>query len=340
MLSVVSPIPSSHFKEWFYDHVVSIHLEGVARVQRAWSGLNKHTIERPYPRLSLKERAISLITGLILCLPLFNIIVWRGLEAFGKVVILAPPYIPNRPLEEAAPEQPAFSPILEVEEQVSAPEAVAAIQEPPPPLSSRDFQYTEETNGTTLVSDWKVETFNNRVEYTRKAPPENPTQPEVRSLSKAICDLNGQMVDFDYVSGNKEDHFHARMNGREIKAIGKKGKVVKEKDYVLPGHYPWIQQPTLGFKNFILSSEQKLDFLGINPKDFSLVHVVATKKNEEEVPGFGKLLRMELRLTGLLSWFWKAELWFDAATGEMKQMRSNSGPGTHLTLTRLVQSNP
>ena len=68
-------------KEWTHTHLLEPFLEGSERLNRAWQGVDFHSLgQKP---LSLKDRVISLLVGTILMIPLINVIIWVTWETFG-----------------------------------------------------------------------------------------------------------------------------------------------------------------------------------------------------------------------------------------------------------------
>ncbi len=120
---------------------------------------------------------------------------------------------------------------------------------------------------------------------------------------------------------------------------GKNGNESIDKKLVLEKDYPWIQQVTFGFKNFALCKEETvLDFYGIRPDTLGIAHLKATKKGEEELPPFGKMVKLEIRLAGFLfQYIFKAELWLDPQSGVLKKIDFSS-PFTPKSVTEFVQN--
>ncbi len=109
--------------------------------------------------------------------------------------------------------------------------------------------------------------------------------------------------------------------------IAKNGQVEK-KTFAFEEDIPWIQQPTLGFKNFILSGKSEMSFYGVLPKNpFFLgakpplfMKATAKKLGEEKVPGQGKLMKVKVVSNwGLPYNLKKGELWFEPATGILRK---------------------
>lgn len=336
MVSLICPMNSSEFKEWFHYNVKCPHYEGLARIKRAWSGVNVHSIYRP--SLSLKNRVIALLTGLFLLLiPLFNLLVWKGWETFGKPEILAPPYAPRNGSVEIKVEE--LAPVIqESVEDLALPEPLAPTPvADAPPLFIEEFIGTEVTGEETIQANWKLEHYPNHIHITRDSP---------KDRSEATYDKHWNLHDLKYHEKNldpeKDDpkipgHAHAKLKDRILHVEGKKRgeeEAVQEKDFILGDDHPWIQQPTWGFKTFAADPKKThIEFHAINPKDFTLIRCTAKKTGME-----GDLLRMTAS-PNWLSLLVKGTLWFTKkGKGEISQM--NTRFFATITETKLVQNNP
>ena len=77
--------------EWLHQYLIEPYLEGIERLNRAWRGVELYRI-KPVA-LSLKERVISLITGIALTFfPLVNTVIWMAWQTFGTPEILSDPF--------------------------------------------------------------------------------------------------------------------------------------------------------------------------------------------------------------------------------------------------------
>ena len=77
-------------REWFYALIIQPYKEGVERINLFFSGVNPLTFE--LHKLTLKERVISLISGILLMVPLINTIVWITMQTFGHPQFLSDPF--------------------------------------------------------------------------------------------------------------------------------------------------------------------------------------------------------------------------------------------------------
>lgn len=89
MLEAITPVNP----EWIHEHLIQSPLEGAERINRAWQGIDTHSLNRT--PLSIKERVISLIVGIALMLPFVNTIIWIAWQTFGKPERLSDPFSPE-----------------------------------------------------------------------------------------------------------------------------------------------------------------------------------------------------------------------------------------------------
>src|SRR5579872_5216093 len=76
-----------------YTFVVQPYLEGTERLNRAWQGVDFHSLMPA--KFSLKERVVFLLSGICLVFfPLINSIIWLAWKTFGNPETLSDPYIP------------------------------------------------------------------------------------------------------------------------------------------------------------------------------------------------------------------------------------------------------
>lgn len=76
---------------------------------------------------------------------------------------------------------------------------------------------------------------------------------------------------------------------------------------------PWYQTLSLSLRHFLKTEQGKLDFWVIRPTDLSVHKLRAIRKKPEELVIDGKQMtasKVEIRLTGAGSFFWKSHYWF------------------------------
>ena len=323
MVSAVSPLG----RDWIYGLLIQPYKEGSERINRAFAGVDFLTLElRP---LSFKERAVSLLTGIVLMTPLINSIVWFAMQTFGAPDSLTDPYIP--PEEEPPPPGPL--PIAELEVPPALEEVPVALAPSPPLPPTKRFEYMERVGDCEEVCRWKVEEFPDFTSTTKESDAE-----------LVICRyaMDGYIQDYHF---NYQDHsaeFRVQKEEKVLRAMGKKGDKVEERVHHLKDSIPWIQQLTVGLKPFLDSSDEKLEFCIVNPKDLNVYKLLAEKRKTEHVPGYGDLKRVDVR-SG--SFFYNllglgGKLWFDPLTGELKKMFSSADPREHPMVTEWLQSGP
>ena len=103
----------------------------------------------------------------------------------------------------------------------------------------------------------------------------------------------------------------------------------------------WYQPIGISFFDFILSNEEKRDFMFINPNNLNPVHMTITKMETETITIRGEAIeaiRAELRMTGFLAPFWVGNYWFSPDSGIILQYKGDTGPGSadvHMELTNI-----
>jgi len=324
-------------KEWFYEYFLRTHLEGIERLKRAWKGINFHSIYRN--QLTWKERAIEVLTGVILTIfPFINLVIWKFWETFGNPEILTEPYragedapprlypIPLPPIQIQVPEPTIVAKTVAL---TPPPQAAAPIAEAGPQPRIETMQYTDKIRGKIYPSDWILEFFPDMT-LIFKVGEENKITTRY--------DTNWHLQEYDYVAPDG-GHLHAKLEGRILNIVGFTAEGVRrEAHHELKKDYPWVQQVTFDLINFVRSTDQTFHFYGLNPKEFTMMEVNAKKIRIEEVEGFGRLLKVEVRLAGFLSFIWRAEIWLDPETGILQKMLSSPGPFAPVTETLHVQN--
>lgn len=332
MASLTCPINSGHLRLWLHENLIRPQNEGIERVKRAWHGVDFHCIYNS--KLSLKDRAISFLIGLFLLIPLFNSLVWKGMETFGKPEILSPPPyfqknldVSNSNIEIVQPPSiPLLHPSTPTPFSPISPKARVVPVQANNEVRIEPIRYSETTEKVTTYSDWVLTHGSNGLAATRDSSNDH---------SEIRYNPNGDMEDYQYISHNGQIRFHAKLSGRSLQIEGEKDGKKIEKSYILPGNFPFIQQVTLGFMKYFPSFPDTLHFYGINPvdEDYPLTHLIAKKVKEEIDPALGKLTKVYINLAGWRYLFWTAEVWFDSKTGILKKMVANSGPFTSVTTT-------
>lgn len=295
---------------YFHNHFMEPYLQGCEMVTRAWKGIDFHSLTKA--PLSLKERVISWIVGTLLLIPIINTIIWFAWKMLGNPTIYFDPYSPE-------PE-----PLEVVSGRVAQPIAEVQIPNMRPDRVDR-FEFIEKVTNQELRVKWQIEHY--------------PTLTQIHHHSDvhaatSIYDLDNRVREFHLrnLSGSMDV---LSIDATHIKAkIQEHGKEPIEKILTLEEDLPWIQQPTIGFKEFILSDETELLFYGVLPENPArkvnifaevgptLMKARIKKIKEENVPPFGKLLKAEI----VSEWGFpynllKGEVWYDRETGALRKFK-------------------
>ncbi len=329
MVQAISPMSSKEL----YTFVVQPYLEGSERLNRAWQGIDFHSLT--HAKFSLKERAVFLLTGIVLVFfPLINSVIWLAWKTFGNPEILSDPYISAVvPQPEEAPtgvkeiplvkccskaEEKGESPAMSKE--LSAPLLADAVRVRPIEDASdaskvEFFSFAEKSKSFCGKTDWRIERLPGESGEFHAAI-ESPREKTWSRYNK-----KGEIQEYYFKEESGE--LHASLSAdRRLKVRAHRGNRIGERDYKLEKNYVWLQQATLGLKSFILDPNQKeVHFYSIRPDNIDLVEVVVRKKGEENLPGFGKAIRAELKMDHYFYRFFReGELWFDPETGKMLKL--------------------
>ena len=279
-------------REWLHSFLVEPCLQGTELINQAWTGRHFNPLNQS--RLSLTDRAICFIKGTVLLIPLVNTIIWLAWQTFGNPERLFDPYTPSS--------KTFIATLPEIEEPEGQP--------------AETFRYNETgKNNTKLTTEWSVYRGDKETKAFQKCK-------EYHSHSTYTPD--GTLQSYHYQGRNEEVEAQL-IDPRHIKVRCKKegNEVIKtlklEKENI-----PWIQQPTLGFKNFILDKNRKtMTFYGLmveNPIPLFgdappfLLEATATK-GEETLPEFGRQIKVEVVAKRRLYSLSKGVLWFDPPDG-------------------------
>lgn len=101
---------------------------------------------------------------------------------------------------------------------------------------------------------------------------------------------------------------------------------------------PWYQATTWSLRNFVLSKEASKVFWTIRASSLKPYKVVATKIGEEPLEGLtgmNQTIKVELRIQGFLSHFWKSHYWFRKSDGVFLRFEGTKGlPGSPLAVVK------
>jgi hypothetical protein len=334
MLEAISPVNP----KWIHEHVFEPPLEGIERINLAWAGKNIHSLNQTL--LTLKERVVFFLVGVALIIPLIGKIIWMAWQTFGKPQRLSDPFIPEL---ESPPLTPPVRPIQaqpvinNAAGAAALPVAVGAVAAPPqagikPP---QIFAYKEtgprnemSPQHDEIQANWRLEFLS---EHNLKAQQFCDNHSSTASYSDwAITEFIHESHiqkpgGIEYFKVTKSD---AQTLQVELKVDGE----VTHKQLKLQENLPWIQQPTIGFKNFICSDKQSLRFYGVLPKNtFRKINpfaakpplamtFTATKVGEEISPVHGNLIKINVVSDwGVPYNIYAVELWLHKETGELRK---------------------
>jgi hypothetical protein len=292
-------------------------LQGVELVKRAWHGIDFHSFQRP--SLSIHDRVSSFLTGILLLIPVVNTVIWIAWKTFGNPKLLIDP----------------FTPEIEVR---SPPQTAPVEEEAPAPGSSLALKYKENEDEVQWI---KEEAGDQTVIKVRS--------PKYQSNSTYNADWRVQEYHYREKEGVKFDAILLNENEVSIAVNGEKPIIIKKEKPL-----PWIQQPTVGFRDFILSDKQETGFYSVVPelpkilrylpflaKPPYLMEIAARKVGFEEFPS-GKVVKMEIQSTwGLPYSASKFYFWYDPADGKIPGvLRKFEDPGLFFKRTGIfVQNN-
>ena len=304
MVSLVQPLSSREL----YTFVLQPYLEGVERLKRAWDGIDFHSLSRT--AFSWKERTVFLISGICLTFfPFINTIIWLSWQTFGNPEILSDPYIP--PYSPApVPIQPKELPVVPSNQIQKTPQ-IHPIQ----PLKlpeTETFSFLESSKNFHAETKWKLEHSPNGIQV-------NVESEKTRTVAK--YDKKGWIQEYHCYEPNAELH-GCLLPNRQLKIQAHRGTRIEEREYKLEKDLPWVQQSTIGMKQFIQNPNQKsFRFYSIRPDNLDLVEVVARKLGEETVPGHGLLIHVEVKMDHYFyRYLREGEMWFDPKTGILRKL--------------------
>lgn len=307
--------PVNH--EWVHNYIVEPYLKGCQLMNSAWHGEHRSLVSTP---LSLKERVICWLQGTCLLIPFINTIIWLAWQAFGTPEMTFDPYCPeieptpppaivDNDIQAPAP-PPLVRPILIPEDQVKPTEL---------------FGYTEKVGNSNLEVDWKIEHFRDVIIAQQDCQLYSSTslyRPDL-SLSEYHYTMGPKKCDI-WQNDDDRNHVHLKFVDEGIAPI--------ERTFEIPEPLPIIQQRAIGLRRFVQSNENELSFFALIPeipgiryipflaKPPFLMKTHAKKIGEEDVPGHGRLLKVEV----MSAWGFpyntiKSEMWFDVATGLLRK---------------------
>ncbi|OGN61600.1 MAG: hypothetical protein A3F40_04210 [Chlamydiae bacterium RIFCSPHIGHO2_12_FULL_27_8] len=197
---------------------------------------------------------------------------------------------------------------------------------------NKSYVYIENTNGEILKSYW----------YTKKNDDKIVIN-EDSKIDKTELVFTNDLVLEEYTlkSQSNNSDYHIKRDKNILTAEGlSKGKTLSSRNNI--GGENWIQEFKFGLKKFINSKSSTFNFITLNPDDFSVKKLVATKKNIEDIKISDKVYRtqkIDITLQGFFSNFWRAEAWYDLKNYNLIRYKANMGPGTPISVIYLESFN-
>lgn len=90
-MSFISEIVPS--RAWVHSYIEQPFEEGIERIKRAIHGRYLHLFEQDKYPISLQDRSIYLLSGIVLLVPLINLVAWSFMKTFFEPEQLAQPYM-------------------------------------------------------------------------------------------------------------------------------------------------------------------------------------------------------------------------------------------------------
>lgn len=306
-------------REWIFTYVLEPYDQGCELINLFWNGVDR-SLERN--ALSWGDRLIYLIEGALLLIPLINTIIWIVYQTFLKMDTLVDPFCPEA--ETPLPARPISAVIIHRETDQSI-------------RPTERLGFIEQSGGTESQVNWLIETFPDMIVVEQ-------TGPTFSSTSTYTPDY--QLKSYRYEEGEKRYVFSKvdlEHGAQIVVEIVERGEAPTSAVLQLPEGAHWIQQKIIGFRPFILSNEQEMEFYGLVPEYPPLLRyslgwrlpsppfltsIRARKMGLEEVPELGRqLMKVEVAPT-LDQWPYntiKSTLWFDPASGRLEKF-FDTGP--------------
>lgn len=303
---------------WVHTYLFEPCLQGKALVEIAWKGVDFSNLARPV--LTLQKRAVFLITGIFLMIPLINTIIWISWQTFGTPVPLFDPYSASDvPFKIKAP----VALIRPIEASRHRTVSSQVLQSPFRETENAEtFSYNESGKNSIIKTNWKVQKYPHLIVAQQYSDEYSST---------SVYQPNWALQEYHYESN--EGLLDIRKDGKQLQVkMHPPSKDPIDINLEMTEDIPWIQQATLGFKSFVLSQDEQFCFYGVlneNPfrrflpfasKPPFLMKMLAQKKGMEALPGFGNLIKVEVQS----EWGWPynlitGELWFDPQTGILRK---------------------
>jgi len=312
---MTTPIQPSETTFFLQEILLRPYTEGAERVNRAINGVDFHDIT--HREISLKNRCWSLLVGLCLMLPLINTVIWICMKTFGNPEMLSDPFV-------LAPMR--IAPVEEIEEEEEIiEEEVEVVTEAQPiyaaPLEFHSLRCEDVSNDRTHYYEWTFETHED-MHLVKRIEVDDPSQLQARFdrdwNQKTFYMKREGLVDISIERQENTLHVIGVVEGTRVnKALKFPNKP-----------YPWIQQPQTGFRDFLLSKQNRFPFYGVHPEKIEIVECLAIKERVHLVP-YGKVIKVDYYLNqgleAMLGPFHLSTGWYDPKSCDLLKLEYRLG---------------
>jgi len=148
------------------------------------------------------------------------------------------------------------------------------------------------------------------------------------NTEKHILDIPEEDTFLEMIKENGEIIISGKMNGEEV-----------EKKHDI-GDELWLQNFSFSLQKFVLSDEDRIDFVGVSTDDLSTHEMFATREGVETV-SIGEeeyeAYKVRVRLRGFLRFFWDNHYWFRKADGLFIKQIGEMGEDEEEAVVELIQ---
>ena len=190
--------------------------------------------------------------------------------------------------------------------------------------SKKTYTYDEIVNNKNTSSTWTVENKKQQLIIVGKSK---------KNTTTITTNQNYSFQKYQYISSDKKTNYTISKKNGALHCEGIVNGKKQRKTHNI-GNTAWIQQFSFGLYPLASSSKKELRFYSVNPKDFSINKLIATKKGTENLYIKDKKYssqKMLITLPGFKGLFWEAYIWFNAKTHEFLKYKGDEGPNTPTT---------
>ncbi|MFA6118805.1 MAG: hypothetical protein WCT85_01265 [Parachlamydiales bacterium] len=196
-------------------------------------------------------------------------------------------------------------------------------------FSKKTYVYVTSGNNSVAKSKWIIKTKDEKIIIEKNSD---------AGITNIVYLPGFKLSSFSYISSDLKSDYQLFLSNKKLVAQGKSKGRSFSKTHNLS--YPWIQDFNFGLRNLLTSKSTEQEFTLLNPSDFSVNEMVATKKNIEKIKiddTTYNTQKVEVTLQGFKSMFWKAEIWYDLQSLDLVKYKSNEGPGTPFVVISLEE---